>query len=178
MNQPVVQFTIADATQTARLARRTLAEYPQLPCEVKDADGKPVFALENRPTGIVAVPLPGVSLLHNGVPCTEAIALTTGEQLTVGEHVYTFFLKRGAVSLSWQSRSLAFLSRFLVVVFLLLEVMTMAALPFLLARSSATDRGVQRQQIYDRFDQLRARIRQMDENTPPLEHALLEQLLD
>ena len=141
--------------------------------------GECLFRLE-RVSGQVKVRPGGAAPLRvNGKEAADNQPLKSGDMLDCGDFRFRFYLRRNNSTLSASSLLLSRIAIFVIVLFVVMELLLMIGLPrMMMARQSMWDKASQRQSMMEKLEHLRRQTRKIHAATPFMQAVLLEISLD
>jgi len=152
------------------LARHSLVVVTELPCVVcgrevcsseQSADG--LFGLLAEDGSVMVVSREGGQLLRvNGEEVKDHRKLSVGDRIACGGYEYGYYVQHERVGLAFSSKFLGYLAKSCAVLFLLLEILSMVALPVMFVRASMWNSIVASQRINNKLDALRKQVAKIE----------------
>ena len=153
-----------------QLARHGLVVVTDLPSVVcghvvcsseQSPDG--LFGLTTENGSVMAIPREGGHpLTVNGEEVKDRRKLSVGDRIACGGYEYGYYVQHERVGLAFSSKFLGYLAKSCAVLFLLLEILAMVALPVMFVRASMWNSIVASQRINNKLDALRKQVAKIE----------------
>ena len=176
MARGTIQLTIERTPEggaVSPLSRHQVLNVKELPCLLLGEEvapggeglpGRPgLFLLEEDSRGVrIVARAGGPAVCVNGKDVEGSARLSGGDRISCDGYEYGYYLLHEKVGLAFSSHFLSAFARGFAVVFIVLELLAMVALPMLFVRTSMWNSVVASQRINNKLDLLRRRAERLD----------------